>query len=98
MPDDFAGKVAIVTGAASGIGRATAGAFPRRGASVVLADLNEAAGAEFERELKAAGAAGFFLRTDVAKPNDCDANGSEWLRRNKRWMNERNACGRRELC
>ncbi len=38
MADDFASKVVIVTGAASGIGRATARAFAGRGASLVLAD------------------------------------------------------------
>ena len=46
-----AGKVAIVTGAASGLGRADACALAREGASVVLTDINEAAGKELERSL-----------------------------------------------
>jgi NAD(P)-dependent dehydrogenase (short-subunit alcohol dehydrogenase family) len=40
--DDFEGKVVIVTGAAGGIGRASAVAFARKGARVVVADLNKA--------------------------------------------------------
>ncbi|KAG1165709.1 hypothetical protein G6F35_018623 [Rhizopus arrhizus] len=43
MSDSFAGKVALVTGAASGMGLATAKAFASAGAAVVLADVNEAA-------------------------------------------------------
>jgi 3(or 17)beta-hydroxysteroid dehydrogenase len=45
------GKVAIVTGAASGLGKADAAALAREGASVVLTDINEAAGRELERSL-----------------------------------------------
>jgi 3(or 17)beta-hydroxysteroid dehydrogenase len=56
------GKVAIVTGAASGLGRAAATLLARDGASVVLADLNEAAGAELARAL---GPPACFLRHDV---------------------------------
>lgn len=41
-PDYFAGKTIIITGAASGIGRATALIFAREGANVVCADINEA--------------------------------------------------------
>ena len=45
----FAGKVAFVTGAASGIGRATALAFAREGASVVVADISEQGNQETAR-------------------------------------------------
>jgi NAD(P)-dependent dehydrogenase (short-subunit alcohol dehydrogenase family) len=54
------GKVAFVTGAASGIGRATAEAFVRAGYRTALADLNEADGAKAEAELSALGEAKFF--------------------------------------
>ena len=58
------GKVAIVTGAASGIGRATAQLFAAEGASVVAVDLNEAAGRELE------GGSLAFVRADVASSAD----------------------------
>jgi meso-butanediol dehydrogenase/(S,S)-butanediol dehydrogenase/diacetyl reductase len=49
---DFAGRVAIVTGGASGIGAATVGLFARRGAQVVLADINEAGARKVCREAR----------------------------------------------
>jgi NAD(P)-dependent dehydrogenase (short-subunit alcohol dehydrogenase family) len=58
------GKVAIVTGAASGIGRATTELFAAEGARVVAVDLNEAAGRELERPSVA------FVRADVASGAD----------------------------
>lgn len=62
------GRVAIVTGAASGIGRATAWALARAGArGVALADLDEAGLEETARGVREAGAAALPLRTDVAR-------------------------------
>ena len=46
-------RIAVITGAASGIGRATAGAFARAGARLVLADIDEANGAKAAAELRA---------------------------------------------
>lgn len=60
------GKVAIVTGAASGIGRATAGLLAREGGSVLLTDLNEADGHAAAEAINAAGREAAFVRHDVS--------------------------------
>lgn len=59
------GKVAIVTGGASGIGLATVKAFAEKGAKVVLADFNEQTGKAKEEELKAAGFEVLFVQVDA---------------------------------
>lgn len=59
-------KVAIVTGGADGIGRATCELFAQEGAAVVIADINEAKGRETAGEISAAGGQVRFIRTDVA--------------------------------
>jgi len=64
-------KVAIVTGAASGIGRATALAYAREGARVVVADLDEEQGQKVVGEVEEAGSEAFFRRTDVGDPEAC---------------------------
>ena len=61
----FEGKVAVVTGASSGIGRATARLFAGEGASVVVADVNVAGGEETVAQIAAAGGEGTFVATDV---------------------------------
>lgn len=63
--NDFADRVAVVTGGAAGIGRAMARAFASRGAQLVLADIDEAALAEAEAELAAAGTRVLRVATDV---------------------------------
>jgi NAD(P)-dependent dehydrogenase (short-subunit alcohol dehydrogenase family) len=70
---ELSGKVAAVTGAASGIGRALAERFAAEGMKVVLADLEEEALKRAEDELRAAGAAVASLRTDVSKAEDVEA-------------------------
>ena len=67
------GHTAIVTGGASGIGLATAHTLADAGAAVVVADLNEEAGAAAAEALKDRGAAALFVRTDVAEAGDVEA-------------------------
>ena len=69
----FVGQVALVTGGSSGIGRATALAFAREGASVVIASRGEARGAAVLDELRALGSAAEFVRADVSQPADVEA-------------------------
>ncbi len=63
-------KVAIITGAASGIGRATALRFASEGAAVVIADVNRAAGNSCADEITAAGGVATFVETDVSRERD----------------------------
>jgi NAD(P)-dependent dehydrogenase (short-subunit alcohol dehydrogenase family) len=67
---DIDGKIAVVTGAASGIGRFVAIALAREGADVVLADLNRDGLAEARREVEALGRRGLAVPTDVTKLGD----------------------------
>ncbi len=66
-PREFHGKVALITGAGSGIGRATALAFARAGARVAVADVTVAGGEETVRQITAAGGEARFVRCDVSK-------------------------------
>jgi NAD(P)-dependent dehydrogenase (short-subunit alcohol dehydrogenase family) len=72
MPS-FAGKVAVVTGGGSGIGRALALGLARDGARVVVADVDEADAAETVRLMAAIGASGFAVRTNVAERGEVEA-------------------------
>ncbi|MFI4974954.1 MAG: SDR family NAD(P)-dependent oxidoreductase [Caulobacterales bacterium] len=67
---DMKGKVALVTGAASGIGRGCALALAREGANVIVADIDEAGGRETCREIAAQGGVARFQRLDVARETD----------------------------
>jgi NAD(P)-dependent dehydrogenase (short-subunit alcohol dehydrogenase family) len=65
------GKVAVVTGGASGIGRATALLLAREGATVVVADLKTADGERVVAEIKQSGGKALFERADVSRGEDC---------------------------
>ncbi len=64
------GKVAVVTGAASGLGRASAMRFASEGSAVVIADLNSQGGELIVSEIAAAGGRAVYQRTDVTSEND----------------------------
>ncbi len=67
---EIKGKIAVVTGAASGIGRAAALALAREGADVVVADLNDAGLTEILKEIERLGRRGLAVSTDVARLPD----------------------------
>jgi NAD(P)-dependent dehydrogenase (short-subunit alcohol dehydrogenase family) len=69
----FENKVAIVTGAAQGIGAAYAKALADRGASVVIADVNETAGADTAAKIVADGGRAIFVRCDVSSAESATA-------------------------
>lgn len=69
----FAGKVVAITGATSGIGRATAEAFAREGAKVVFCGRREGLGAEVERGIRAATGEARYVRADVRREDDVAA-------------------------
>jgi NAD(P)-dependent dehydrogenase (short-subunit alcohol dehydrogenase family) len=67
------GKVALVTGAGSGIGRAAAQAFARSGASVIVSDVNDDSGRETVALIEAAGGSAAYQRCDVGNGGDIKA-------------------------
>lgn len=65
-----AGKIALITGAASGLGAASARLLAREGAAVVLADIDRGAGERVLRDIEAGGGTGLFADLDVAREDD----------------------------
>lgn len=72
MTSRFANSVALVTGAAAGIGKAAALAFADQGAKVVLCDLKVERGEELAETIKASGGQAIFVQADVSKPADVE--------------------------
>lgn len=66
------GRRALITGAAAGIGRATAALFARQGAALALLDRNAAGGQDAARQIEADGGRAHFVRCDVTRRADCE--------------------------
>jgi len=64
------GKTAVITGASTGIGRASALRFAKEGARLVLVDVQDAEGADVVREVEERGGTACFLRGDVSRRED----------------------------
>jgi NAD(P)-dependent dehydrogenase (short-subunit alcohol dehydrogenase family) len=66
-------KVALITGAGSGIGRETALLFAGEGAKIVVVDINNAGGQETVSQVEAGGGQAVYVRADISKAADCEA-------------------------
>ncbi len=77
----LSGKVALITGAGSGMGRAAAILFAREGAKVGVVDVNEASAKETAAEISKSGGAAFAMRADVSNSEDACAMADETARR-----------------
>ena len=73
MAGTLDGKVALVTGSGSGIGRSTALAFAREGSKVVVNDVNVEGGEETVSMVKSAGGEAIFIHADVSRAADVEA-------------------------
>lgn len=69
---DFKNKVAVVTGASSGIGKSVSELYAREGAAVILSDINQELGEKTTEEIRTGGGEAIFVRADVSKPSDCE--------------------------
>lgn len=72
MEQFFSGKVAIVTGGSSGIGRATCILYAKHGAKVVVSDIDEGGGKETVKMITDNGGDAIWIHADVSNPSDCE--------------------------
>jgi NAD(P)-dependent dehydrogenase (short-subunit alcohol dehydrogenase family) len=79
--DRLKGKVVVVTGGGSGLGRASARAFAAEGADVAVADIDESGGSETVEIIAGADGSAFFFKTDVTKSAEVKALIEETVRR-----------------
>src|SRR5690242_20013964 len=70
MPGRLAGKIALISGGATGMGGASSKLFAAEGAKVGVVDRNEAPGQDIVAEIEAAGGTAMFARADVSKEDD----------------------------
>lgn len=68
----FDGKVVLVTGGSSGIGKSAALLYAREGAKVVVSDIHEESGMQVVQEIEQLGSQAIFVSADVSKPEDCE--------------------------
>jgi NAD(P)-dependent dehydrogenase (short-subunit alcohol dehydrogenase family) len=73
MAGQFSGRVALVTGGASGIGRASSLAFAREGGHVVVVDVADEEGEETVRLIRASGGEAHFIHADISRSHDVEA-------------------------
>ncbi|HKL35966.1 MAG TPA: SDR family oxidoreductase [Salegentibacter sp.] len=77
---ELEGKVALITGASSGIGKSTALLFAKEGAKVFLTDINEEDGKELAKKIKESGGEAEFLKADTSKPEDSEKSVAEAIK------------------
>ncbi len=78
--DRLRNKVALITGASSGFGREAALVFAREGASVAVADIDEAGGSDTASQIASLGGRAIFIRADVSRPAEVKAMVEETIR------------------